>query len=158
MSKKKNKKSKKKKGRKKREFDQDLVDLARVVRVIKGGRRLRFRACIVIGNKKGKVGVGVAKGSDVPIAIKKAVKQAKKNIIEVPIENGTIPHSIKTKLGASRILLRPAPKGHGIIAGGVVRVILNLAGVKNATGKILGSNNSLNNAKAMIKALQSFKV
>src|SRR6056297_1281968 len=148
-----NKKNQKRK--KKKEFDQDLVDLARVVRVIKGGRRLRFRACIVIGNRKGKVGVGVAKGSDVPIAIKKAVKRAEKNIVEVPIFDGTIPHSVNIKKGASKILLRPAPKGHGIIAGGVVRVILGLAGIENATGKILGSNNSLNNARAMIKALQS---
>src|SRR6056297_365969 len=142
----------------KREFDQELVDLARVVRVIKGGRRLRFRACIVLGNRKGKIGMGVAKGSDVPIAIQKAVKKAKKSMVEVPIKDGTLSHSIKMKLGAARIILRPAPKGHGIIAGGTVRVVLNLAGIKNATGKILGSHNALNNARATIKALKSLRV
>ncbi len=139
------------------EFEQHLVDLARVTRVVKGGKRLSFRACIVINNKQGEIGTGIAKGADVSIAIEKAVKKAKKNLIKPPIVNETIPHWIRAKYGAAEVLLRPAPKGHGIVAGGVVRTVLSAAGIKNVTAKILGSNNKMNNVQATIKALQSFK-
>jgi len=137
------------------EFDQKILDLARVTRVMAGGKRMRFRACVVIGNKKGKVAVGVDKGIDVAIAVNKAVNQAKKNMIEVSMVNDTIPHEVYHKLGASKILFRPSRKGRGVIAGGVVRVILEMAGVKNITAKILGTNNKLNNAKCVISALST---
>ncbi len=139
------------------EFEQRLIDLARVTRVVKGGKRLSFRACIAIGDRKGKVGVGVAKGADVSMAIEKAVRQANKNLINVEFINGTIPYWIKMKYGAARILLRPASKGHGIVAGGAVRSILTLAGVKNVTAKILGSKNKINNVRAAINALSALK-
>ncbi|MGC9049198.1 MAG: 30S ribosomal protein S5 [Patescibacteria group bacterium] len=139
------------------EFEQKLLDLARVTRVTAGGKNLRFRACVAAGNRKGKVGIGVAKGSDVAIAIDKAVKEAKKNLIEVPIINDTIPHWIKEKYGAAEILLRPAVRGKGIIAGGVIRIIAELAGIKNITAKMLGSQNKIANARATINALQKFK-
>lgn len=141
-----------------KEFEQQLVDLARVTRVKKGGKRLSFRACIIIGNDKGEVGAGVAKGADVAIAIEKAVNKAKKNLIKVnPIE-GTIPHWVIAEYGAAKVLLRPAKKGHGIVAGGVVRTVLSSAGIKNVTAKILGSKNKINNVRATLKALQSFKI
>jgi len=139
------------------EFEQRLVDLARVTRVVAGGKRLRFRACVVIGNKNGKVGYGMAKGNDVAVAVEKAVRKAKKNIIEPIIVNETIPHEIREKFKAAKILLKPAAKGKGIKAGGVVRIILELAGIENATGKILGSKNKINNVKATFKALKKLK-
>lgn len=141
----------------KEEFEQRILDLARVTRVMKGGKRMSFRACVVIGDKKGRVAVALGKGSDVTIAVNKAVSKAKKNIIEVPIYNDTIPHQISTKFGSAKILFKPAAKGRGAIAGGVVRVILDLAGVKNITCKILGTNNKVNNAKCTIMALSSLK-
>ncbi|MBL7053924.1 30S ribosomal protein S5 [Patescibacteria group bacterium] len=139
-----------------REYEQQLVDLARVTRVVKGGKRMRFRACLVIGNKKGKIGVGVAKGLDVAIAVQKAMKKATKEIKEIKIVNHTIPHAIKIKHKSARILLRPAKQGHGIVAGGVVRIVLTLVGIENVTAKILGSKNKINNVRATIKALESF--
>ena len=141
-----------------KEFEQRVLDLARVTRVTAGGKRMRFRACIAIGDKKGRVGVGVAKGADVASAIVKANRQAEKNLIRVTIINETIPHRVDAKFGAAVIMLKPAPVGTGIKAGGVVRVLLALAGVPNAVSKIFGSNNKLNNARATIQALQSFKV
>lgn len=139
------------------EFEQHLVDLARVTRVMRGGKRLSFRACIVIGDGKGRVGSGVAKGADVQIAIEKAVRKAKKNIIRVNIVNDTIPHKVTEKYGAARVLLRPARKGHGIVAGGAARVVFSLAGVKNITAKMTGSKNKINNTRATINALKSLK-
>ena len=140
-----------------KEFDQRVIDLARVTRVVKGGKRMRFRACVVIGNRKGKVGYGVAKGADVSRAIEKALRQAKKNIISVPIINNTIPHKITKKSGAAIVMLKPAPKGSGIIAGGAVRSIAELAGISDVISKIIGSNNNINNVRATMKALTSFK-
>ncbi len=140
------------------EFEQRLVDLARVTRVVRGGKRLSFRACIVIGNRKGKVGVGVAKGADVALAVEKAVRQANKDLINISIVNETIPYWVKMKYGAARVLLRPAPKGHGIVAGGAVRTVLVLAGIKNVTAKILGSRNKINNVRATINALAAFDI
>lgn len=121
-----------------------------------GGKRMSFRATVVIGDRKGRVGVGTGKGADVSIAIAKGTKRAEKNFIRVPIVNGTIPHRIEEKFGAAVIMLKPAPAGTGIRAGGAVRVVLELAGVPNAVGKIFGSKNKLNNARATILALQSF--
>lgn len=139
------------------EFEQRTIDLARVTRVTSGGKRMRFRACIGIGNKNGKFGVGVAKGADVSIAITKGFNQAKKNIINIPLVNGTIPHPVLVKYGAAKVLLKPAKKGTGIKVGGAVRILCKLAGIANVTGKILGSKNKINNVKAAMIALQSFK-
>ncbi len=148
------------KGRKKKEkdeFEQKIIDLARVTRVMAGGKRLRFRACMVIGDRKGRVGVGLAKGSDVSIAIGKAIAKAKKNIVNVPIIDGTIPHRVEIKNKASRLLIKPAKKGSGLKAGGVLRIILELVGIKDVVAKIIGTNNKVNNAKTAIKVLTSFK-
>lgn len=139
------------------EYDQQIIDLARVTRVMAGGKRMRFRACVAVGNKKGEIAIGLAKGADVAIAVNKAVNKAKKNIIKVPIVNNTIPHEILQKYGAAKILFKPARKGRGVIAGGAVRVILELAGVKNVTSKILGTNNKVNNVKCAIEALKNLK-
>lgn len=139
------------------EFDQKIVDLARVTRVMAGGKRMRFRACVVIGNRKGKIGLGLDKGADVPMAVNKAVNQAKKNLIDVPMVNDTIPHEIFQKYGAGKVLLKPASKGKGVIAGGAVRSILELSGIKNITSKILGTNNNVTVAKTTIVALQNIK-
>jgi small subunit ribosomal protein S5 len=139
------------------EFEQRIVDLARVTRVTSGGKRMRFRATLAIGDKKGRVGMGVAKGADVTIAVNKAFNQAKKNLIKVPIVNETIPHQALIKYKAAKILLKPAPKGTGIKVGGAVRIICELAGVANIRGKILGSNNKISTLRAALIALQSFK-
>ena len=140
------------------EFESKLLDLARVTRVTAGGRRLRFRAVMVVGDKKGKVGVGVTKGSDVAQAVEKATRLAKKNLIEVPIMEDTIPHEVSSKFGAARVLLKPQKKGRGLVAGGTVRVICSLAGIKNISSKIVGkTRNKLNNARATITALQKLK-
>ena len=143
--------------REKPEYDQKLLDLARVTRVVKGGRRFRFRASLVIGNKKGKVGVGVGKGSDVSDAIKKAFDDAKKNMITVPIAKNTIPHEIEYKLGSARIILKPAKIGKGIVAGGAVRAVVEYAGIKDIVSKSLGTANKLNVARAAAAALAELK-
>ncbi len=141
------------------EFDSKLLDLARVTRVTKGGRRLRFRAVMIVGDKKAKVGLGVAKGLDVAQAIEKATRLAKKNLVSVPIIEDTIPYEICSKFGAAKILLKPGKKGRGLVAGGTVRVICNLAGIKNISSKIIGrTKNKLNNARATIQALKKLKV
>ena len=142
---------------KKEEFEQRILDIARVTRVMAGGKRMSFRACVAIGDKKGRISIGLCKGADVTMAVTKAVNKAKKNVINVPIVNDTIPHEIYHKFGAAKIIFKPAQKGRGVIAGGVVRVILELAGVKNITSKILGTNNKVNNAKCTIGALEKLK-
>jgi small subunit ribosomal protein S5 len=141
------------------EYEQKLLDVRRTARMAAGGRRFSFRAVLVIGNKKGKVGVGVAKGADVTMAVDKAVRQAKKKLIEVPItENGSIAFLVEAKFSAAKVMLKPAAKGRGVIAGGTVRTICNLAGINNITAKILGkTNNKLNNARATLLALQKLK-
>jgi len=138
-------------------FDQVIIDIARVTRVMAGGKRMRFRACVVVGDKKGKVGSSVAKGADVTMAVNKAVTKAKKNLVNVSIINETIPHQIRSKYGAAKILLKPAPKGSGVIAGGAARSVLELAGVSNVVAKILGSKNKINNVRATILALSKLK-
>lgn len=141
------------------EFDSKLLDLARVTRVAAGGRRFRYRATVVVGNKMGKVGVGMAKGLDVAQAIEKATRMAKKNLIIVPIVKDTIPHRVFAKFRAAKVLLKPQMKGRGLVAGGTVRIICNLAGIKNISSKVLGkTSNKLNNAKAVIMALKSLRL
>ena len=142
----------------KSEFDQYILDLARVTRVTRGGKQLSFRACVVLGDRNGRVGFGVAKGKDVQIGVEKAVRQAKKNIVEVPIIDETIPHPINCKFKAAAVFLKPAPKGSGIIAGGPVRMLLELAGVPNVSAKIMGkTKNKISIVKAVLSALQMFK-
>jgi small subunit ribosomal protein S5 len=141
------------------EFESKLLDLTRVTKVTGGGKTLRFRAVIVVGNKTGKVGIGVAKGLDVSQAIDKATRFAKKNIMEVPIIEGTIPHEVQAKFGPSKILLKPQQKGKGLVAGGTVRIICALAGIQDISSKILSqTTNKLNNARATIKALEQLKL
>ncbi len=140
------------------EFEQKILELARVTRVTKGGKRMRFRACLLIGDRKGRVGLGVAKGADVQIAIEKAFRQAKKNIVFVNTVNETIPHEVYSKFGAAKIILKPAPKGTGLKSGGATRMVLTLAGVPNAVSKVLGGSNKINNAKATFDALRSLTV
>lgn len=144
--------------REKPEFEQKLLDLARVTRVVKGGRRFRFRATLVIGDRKGRVGVGVAKGSDVSDAIEKSFNNAKKNLIEVKMNGTTIAHDIFKKLGSAKIMLKPAQEGRGIIAGGAVRAVVDLAGIHDIVSKSMGTSNKLNVARATIEALKSLKI
>lgn len=140
------------------EFDQHIADLARVTRVTKGGKHLSFRVLILIGDRKGRVGYGVQKGSDVQIAVDKAVKQAQKNIINVPFDAETIPHRVEAKYKSAKVMVKPAPQGSGIIAGSSIRTVLELAGVPNASAKMMGkTNNKIVNVKAVFEALQSFK-
>ncbi len=141
-------------GRKpKSEFDQKLVDLARVTRVVAGGRRFRFRATVVIGNRKGKVGFGIAKGKDVSQAVNKATESAKKNLVVVPIVNDTIPHEIHIRKAGANVIFKPARAGTGIIAGGAIRPVIELSGIKNIISKMIGSANKVNNVNATISAL-----
>jgi small subunit ribosomal protein S5 len=141
--------------RPKDDFEQRILEVARVTRVMAGGKRMNFRACVALGDKKGNVGVGLGKGADVTMAVNKAVNRARKTMINVPMVKETIPHEVLQKVGAAKILFKPAKKGRGVIAGGVARVILELAGVKNVTSKSLGSNNKINCARCTIAALKS---
>lgn len=143
--------------REKSEFEQTLLDLARVTRVVKGGRRFRFRATVVIGNRKGQVGVGVSKGADVSGAMQKAYNDAKKHMISINIQKGTIPHDVYVKLGSAKVIMKPAKEGRGIIAGGAVRAVVELAGIKDIVSKSLGTANKLNVARATIEGLRSLK-
>jgi small subunit ribosomal protein S5 len=139
------------------EMEQRMLDIARVTRVMKGGKRMSFRACVAIGDKKGTIGIGLGKGADVTMAVNKAVNQAKKKLFKVSLVNDTIAHAVYQRTGAARIIFKPAAKGRGVIAGGVVRVILELAGVKNVTSKILGTGNKINNARCTLDALKKLK-
>lgn len=138
-----------------KQFDERTLHIDRVARVVKGGRRFRFRALVVVGDRKHKVGIGTAKGADVTAAVTKATEVAKKHFIEVSLYKGTLPHDVEAKVSGARILLKPASPGTGLIAGGVVRTILEVAGVSNALSKSLGSTNKTNTAYATIAALQS---
>jgi small subunit ribosomal protein S5 len=146
--------------RERSEYDQKTLDIRRVARVVKGGRRFSFRVTVVIGNRKGRVAVGVGKGGDVALAIDKAMYDAKRNLIQIPVtERGSIPHDVMAKYASAEVLLRPAPQGRGLVAGGPVRTIANLAGIQNMTAKILSrSPNKLNNARATIEALKQLGV
>jgi small subunit ribosomal protein S5 len=138
-----------------KQFDERTLHIDRVARVVKGGRRFRFRALVVVGDRKHKVGIGTAKGADVTAAVSKATEVAKKHMITVSLYKGTLPHEIETKVSGAHILLKPASAGTGLIAGGVVRTILEVAGVSNALSKSLGSNNKTNTAYATIAALDA---
>ncbi len=146
-----------KKSQVKDEFDSRLVDLRRVTRVTKGGKQMSFRACVVVGDKKGTIGEGTEKGPDVAIAIEKAVHAAKKNLVKIAINDGTIRHQVKKKYSAAIVLLKPASKGTGVKAGGPIRIVLEMAGVENVISKMLGSNNKISNVRATIEALQELR-
>jgi small subunit ribosomal protein S5 len=138
-----------------KQFDERVVHIDRVARVVKGGRRFRFRALVVVGDRKNRVGVGTAKGADVTAAVTKATEVAKKHFVTVPVYKGTIPHEAEAKVSGARILIKPAAPGTGLIAGGTVRVVLEVAGISNVLSKSLGSTNKTNAAYATIAALQS---
>lgn len=140
--------------REEKQFEELVINIDRVARVVKGGRRFRFKALVVVGDRKTKVGVGVSKGQDVQTAIAKATDVAKKHMITVPVVNSTIPHDIEVKVGGARVMLKPAAKGTGIIAGGVVRSVIGVTGITNLLSKSLGSTNKVNIAYATIEALQ----
>ncbi len=140
-----------------KEFEQKILDLARVTRVTAGGKRMSFRCALVIGDQKGRVGLGVSKGADVQIAVEKAYRQAKRNVITVPMVNETIAHSVRMKFGAAQVMIKPAPSGTGLKAGGAMRMILEFAGVPNVVSKILNSNNKINIARATLKALSQLR-
>lgn len=140
--------------RKQSEYEENVIAIDRVTRVVAGGRRFRFRALVVVGNGKGRVGVGIAKGADVQLAVQKAVNVAKKKLIDVPLYNSTIPHRVTAKMGGAEILLMPASPGTGVKAGGTVRKVLDVSGIHNVMSKSIGSSNKVNVAYATIKALQ----
>ena len=137
------------------EWKEQVVQISRVTKVVKGGKKLSFRAIVIVGNQKGQVGVGCAKASEVIIAIQKAIADGRKNLVTVPIFKTTIPHPITGKSGAGEVMLRPASDGTGIIAGGAVRSVLELAGIENILSKSLGSKSPLNAANATIAALKA---
>jgi small subunit ribosomal protein S5 len=138
-----------------KEFEETVVQINRISKKTKGGNQIRFSALVVVGDKKGKVGVGLAKAKDVRNAIRKSVEAAKRNMILIPLTGTTIPYSVNEKYSAAKILLKPAPPGSGIIAGGPMRVVLEAAGVSDAVGRILGTKNKVSNVYATLKALET---
>lgn len=140
-----------------KEYDEQVIQIDRVTKVVKGGRRLRFRATVCIGNRKGKVGIGLGKSNEVTGAIQKAIAKAKKDLITVPIDGSTIPHDIRIKCKSSDILILPAAPGTGLIAGGTIRKVLELAGIKDVLSKSYGTTNKVNNTKATIEGLKSLR-
>ncbi len=143
---------------KEKEFEQKILEVARVTRVTSGGKRMKFRACVIVGDKKGRAGCAVAKGIDVTQAVAKASIKAEKNLVTVPLRNDTIPHEVKEKFGAAVVLIKPAPRGTGIKAGGAMRSVFELAGIPNVVGKILGSKNKINNSRATLNALLKLRL
>lgn len=141
-----------------KEYEQTVVDIARVTRVVAGGKRMRFRALVVIGDKKGSVGMAVKKGGDVSEAVNKAAVAARKHLLKVPLAGGTIPHQVTAKYKASRVLLKPARPGTGVIAGGSVRAVVEAAGITDILSKLLGSPNKINNVTAVFRALKNLRV
>lgn len=140
-----------------KQFDERVVNIDRVARVVKGGRRFRFRALVVIGDHKGKIGIGVSKGADVTTAITKAVDVAKKNTMTISLYKGTIPHEVDAKVSGANVLIKPASPGTGIIAGGAIRTILEVAGISDALSKSLGSSNKVNISYAVLAALNQLE-
>ena len=138
-----------------KEFEEVVINIDRVARVVKGGRRFRFKALVVVGNRKNKLGVGVAKGADVQTAVQKASDVAKKHLITIPLENDTIPHDMEVKVAGAQVLIKPAAPGTGIIAGGVVRAVVGVTGIRNLLSKSLGSTNKVNIAYATVEALRA---
>lgn len=138
-------------------FTENVISIDRVARVVKGGRRFRFRALVVVGDKSNKVGIGIAKGADVTTAVSKATDIAKKNLTPISVVNGTLAHEVYAKVGGAKILIKPASAGTGLIAGGVVRSLLEAVGIKNAISKSLGSSNKINMAYASLEALASIE-
>lgn len=137
------------------EFDHEVLEVARVVRVVKGGRRFRFRAAVVVGDRAGRVGLGIAKSRDVQQAIQKAQGQAEKNVVTVPVVGGSVAHKIMTRFKGAQVMLKPAPAGTGMIAGGTVRMVADMVGITDLVSKQLGSANKINNARAAIAGLVS---
>jgi len=135
-------------------FEEYVINIDRVARVVKGGRRFRFKALVAVGDHKNRVGIGVSKGADVQSAVAKATDVAKKNLVTIPVAKATIPHDVEVKVSGARVLLKPAAPGTGVIAGGVVRSIIGLTGIHNLLSKSLGSTNKVNNAYATIEALR----
>ncbi len=135
-----------------KEFEEKVIKVNRVSKKTKGGNRISFSVLLVIGDRKGRVGFGLGKAREVPVAVAKAVSSAKKNLLYVT-PGGSIPHSIRVKVGAAEVLLKPAPKGSGVIAGGPVRLVLKLAGIRDVSAKILGTNNKTSNVAAVFQAL-----
>jgi len=140
-----------------KELEEKVVQVRRVAKVVTGGKRMGFRVLVVVGDRKGSVGIGIGKAREVSVAVRKGVEAAKKAQVKVHILGTTIPHDIIGKLGASRVLLRPAPSGRGVIAGGSVRTVLELAGIHDVVAKSIGSSNAINSAKATIAALMALK-
>lgn len=140
-----------------REFDEKVIQVNRVSKKTQGGNQMRFSAIVVVGDKKGRVGVGLGKAKDVATAIRKSVTHAKKHLINVPIVKGTIPYDVNIKLGAAKVLLKPAPEGSGVIAGGAVRAVVSAAGIRNISSKVLGTKNPASNIYATLEALRSLK-
>lgn len=140
-----------------KEFEERVVTINRVTKVVKGGRRFRFAALVVIGDKKGRVGFGTGKANEVPDAIKKAIEDAKKNVFTVPIINGTIPHEITGAYGAGEVFIRPASEGTGVIAGGAIRAVLELAGINDILSKCIGSRTPINMVRATVDALKNLR-
>lgn len=146
-----------KRGEPQDEFDSVVVDLARVTRVMAGGKRMSFRACVLVGDKKGRIGMGVKKGADVQLAVQKSTSYAKKHLMTVPVVKGTIPHTVHMKFKSASVMLKPGRTGSGIIAGGPVRMVMELAGIQNIVAKIKGSKNKINNLTAVLHALQELR-
>jgi small subunit ribosomal protein S5 len=140
-----------------KQFDERVIYVNRVARVVRGGRRFRFQALVVAGDHKGKVGIGVSKGADVTAAVNKATDVAKKSMVNITLYKGTLTHDVQARVGGAKILIMPAAPGTGLIAGGVIRTVLEVTGIENALSKSLGSSNRINMAYATIAALQSMQ-
>ena len=140
-----------------KQFEEEIINIGRVTKVTKGGRHFRFSATVAVGDRKGQVGIGTGKANEVPDAIKKAVQAATKNVVRVSIVDGTIPHEATGVRGASRVMLKPASKGTGVKAGGPVRAVLELAGIRNIYSKVYGSRTSINMVRATVNAIESLK-